>query len=92
MELRDELGHALLTLKFFLGAIAGKFPLEQEYFEHSLQEQLDYISNAIEKVRRPYHDLSPEEKEGMGLSAMEERLYIAIGSLEIWILKGKAPV
>jgi PAS domain S-box-containing protein len=73
-ELHDELGHALLTLKLSLGAIARKLPPEQEAVKQSIQAQLDYIDDVIEEVRRLYHDLSPGDLEDLGLTKALENL------------------
>ena len=73
-ELHDELGHALLTLKLSLGAIARKLPPEQENVKHLLQEQLEYINHVIEEVRRLYYDLNPGDLEDLGLTKALENL------------------
>ena len=67
-ELHDELGHALLTLKLSLKSIATKLQPEQESLKQALQDQLDYITDVIEEVRRLYHDLSPGDIEDLGLT------------------------
>jgi PAS domain S-box-containing protein len=73
-ELHDELGHALLTLKLSLGAIDRKLLPEQESVKQLLQEQLDYINDVVEEVRRLYHDLSPGDIEDLGLTNALENL------------------
>ena len=79
-ELHDELGHALLTLKLSLGAIARKLLPEQENVKELLQEQLEYISHVIEEVRRLYYDLSPGDLEDLGLTKALENLVEDFGS------------
>ena len=68
LELHDELGHALLVLKFALRDIAQKLPPEQEEVKHLLQEQMEYIKHVIEEVRRLHRDLSPGDVENLGLT------------------------
>jgi signal transduction histidine kinase len=79
-ELHDELGHALLTLKLSLGAIARKLLPEQENVKELIQEQLEYISHVIEEVRRLYYDLSPGDLEDLGLTKALESLVEDFGS------------
>ena len=67
-ELHDELGHALLILKFALGDIARKLPPEQGDVKYLLQEQLEYIKHVIQDVRRLYRDFSPGDLENLGLT------------------------
>jgi PAS domain S-box-containing protein len=67
-ELHDELGHALLTLKLALRAVAKKLLPTQENLKQEIQDQLDYINEVIEEVRRLYHDLSPGNVEELGLT------------------------
>jgi PAS domain S-box-containing protein len=81
-ELHDELGHALLTLKLSLGTIARKLPPEQENVQQLLQEQLNYINNVIEGVRRLYQDLSPGDLEDLGLTKALESLIEDFGDLQ----------
>jgi PAS domain S-box-containing protein len=68
LELHDELGHALLILKFSLSDIAQKLPPEQKDLKHQLQEQLEYIKHVIQEVRRLYRNLSPGDVENLGLT------------------------
>ena len=63
-----------MTLKLSLGAIARKLLPEQESVKQLLQEQLDYINDVIEEVRRLYHDLSPGDVEDLGLTKALENL------------------
>ncbi|MFW6113077.1 MAG: PAS domain S-box protein [Thermodesulfobacteriota bacterium] len=67
-ELHDELGHALLALKLALSSIARDLLPTQENLKEELQNQLDYIGEVIEEVRRLYHDLSPGNVEDLGLT------------------------
>jgi PAS domain S-box-containing protein len=67
-ELHDELGHALLTLKLSLGSIARKLLPDQENIQRLLQDQLEYVNQVIDEVRRLYHDLSPGDIEDLGLT------------------------
>ena len=73
-ELHDELGHALLTLKLAMAGIAKKLLPEQESVKQLIQQQLDYINDVIEEVRRLYHDLSPGDIEDLGLTRALENL------------------
>ena len=68
LELHDELGHALLVLKFALGDIAQKLAPKQEEVKHLLQEQMEYIKHVIQEVRRLHRDLSPGDVEHLGLT------------------------
>ena len=79
-ELHDELGHALLTLKLSLGAIARKLLPEQENVKELFQEQLEFINHVIEEVRRLYHDLSPGDLEDLGLTKALKNLIEDFGS------------
>lgn len=81
-ELHDELGHALITLKLSLGTIARKLPPEYEDIQRLLQDQLDYINNVIEEVRRLYQDLSPGDLEDLGLTKALENLIEDFGDLQ----------
>lgn len=67
-ELHDELGHALLALKLALSSIAKELLPTQENLKQEIHEQLEYINEVIEEVRRLYHDLSPGDVEDLGLT------------------------
>jgi PAS domain S-box-containing protein len=67
-ELHDELGHALLALKFRLSNIEKKMLAEQEDLKEEIRSQLGYINEVIQEVRRLYHDLSPGDMEDLGLT------------------------
>jgi PAS domain S-box-containing protein len=70
MELHDELGQALLYLKFQMGLLAqnlgegGKKSLEAD-----CNSLLTYVDGIIEKVRRLSQDLSPIVLEELGISS-----------------------
>jgi len=74
LELHDELGHALLTMKLAFSAIARNLLPEQEALKQEIQEQLDFINEVIEEVRRLYHHLSPGDLEDLGLTRALETL------------------
>jgi PAS domain S-box-containing protein len=68
LELHDELGHALLILKYSLGDIAQKLPPKQKKLKHLIQEQVEHIKHVIQEVRRLYRNLSPGDVENLGLN------------------------
>ncbi|MFW6127367.1 MAG: PAS domain S-box protein, partial [Thermodesulfobacteriota bacterium] len=80
-ELHDELGHALLALKLALGSIARELLPTQENLKEELQNQLDYIGEVIDEVRRLYHDLSPGNVEDLGLTKALRTLVEDFGDL-----------
>ncbi len=68
-ELHDELGQALIALKFHLASVQRRLRKDQKplYDEHEhAQEDIEQI---IENVRRLSLDLSPHVLENLGLSA-----------------------
>ncbi len=64
MELHDELGQALMVLKFQLHRIAK----EKRRTRAEFQSLLDYLEGVIEKVRRLSRDLIPASLEEFGLA------------------------
>jgi PAS domain S-box-containing protein len=68
VELHDELGHALLSLKLHLSSIEKRLLPEQEDLKKEIQSDLEYIQEVIQEVRRLYQDLSPGDVEDLGLT------------------------
>jgi PAS domain S-box-containing protein len=68
VELHDELGHALLSLKLHLSSIEKRLLPEQEDLKKEIQSYLEYIQEVIQEVRRLYQDLSPGDVEDLGLT------------------------
>ena len=71
MELHDELGQALMYLKFQMGLLAQKLAELGgiKFFEADFNSLLDYVSGIIENVRRLSQDLSPSVLEELGISS-----------------------
>lgn len=68
-ELHDELGHALLTLKLKLEALAEQLQPQQVSLKIEISKILRFIRETIGEVRRLYLDLSPGDLEDLGLTA-----------------------
>jgi PAS domain S-box-containing protein len=66
-ELHDELGQAMMLLKFQVSAIHEK--LTDPATRRESSEVLENIDTAIENIRRLAKDLSPTVLESLGLSA-----------------------
>jgi signal transduction histidine kinase len=67
-ELHDELGHALLTIKLQLRAMArGLIPAQQTLAE-DIEALQSFIDGVLDNVRRMYFDLSPGNLEDLGLT------------------------
>jgi len=69
MELHDELGQALMTLKLHLRSIQKKFLADQPAPRAELEQVLDNINGINENVRRLSRDLSPSILADLGLAA-----------------------
>ncbi len=69
VELHDELGHALLTLKLRLEALDEQLQPQQVSLKDEVKKILGFISATIGEVRRLYLDLSPGDLEDLGLTA-----------------------
>jgi PAS domain S-box-containing protein len=67
-ELHDELGHALMILKFQIGSIGSRLSEGKEALRHDCDAVLHYLDTLIENVRRLSWDLSPTVLEQFGLS------------------------
>jgi PAS domain S-box-containing protein len=71
MELHDELGQALVYLKFQMGLLAQKQAEGEgiKNFDTYFNPLLDYLNGIIENVRRLSQDLSPRVLEELGISS-----------------------
>lgn len=93
MELHDELGQALMYLKFEMGLLAQKQAAGggTNFLEADINSLLDYVNGIIENVRRLSQDLSPGVLEELGISSairylleeFSERHPIRIARMEI---------
>lgn len=68
-ELHDELGHALLSMKLDVRAMAKQLLPEETGLAENLVELTNYIDEVIENVRRLYLNLTPGDLEDLGLTA-----------------------
>jgi PAS domain S-box-containing protein len=66
-ELHDELGQAMMLLKFRLSALRNNYV--DEAMEQEFNQILRYFDKVIEDIRRLAKDLSPTVLENLGLSA-----------------------
>ncbi|RJR34730.1 MAG: PAS domain-containing sensor histidine kinase [Deltaproteobacteria bacterium] len=73
-ELHDELGQALIVLKFQIDSIEQRLPKTKKALKNDCQALYLYIDNIVDKVRRLSRDLTPSALEQFGLAA-------ALGSL-----------
>lgn len=69
VELHDQLGHALLTLKLRMEALVEQLQPQQVSLKGEVKKILGFISTTIAEVRRLYLDLSPGDLEDLGLTA-----------------------
>lgn len=67
-ELHDELGHALLTIKLQLRALARGLTPEQKTLAEDIEALQPFIDGVLDNVRRLYFDLSPGNLEDLGLT------------------------
>ncbi len=68
-ELHDELGQALAFLKLRLRSIRNHLPEDQAKLREECSQDLRYVDQIIENVRRLSRDLSPSVLEDLGLSS-----------------------
>jgi len=74
IELHDELGQALITLKLRLSSIQRKLRKDQKVLRDECEYTQGSIEQIIENVRRLSQDLSPYLLENLGLTAAARRL------------------
>ncbi len=89
-ELHDELGHALLTLKLKLEALAEQLQPQQVSLKIEISKILRFISETIGEVRRLYLDLNPGDLEDLGLTAALESMiddFVALQKKIKWEVK-----
>jgi PAS domain S-box-containing protein len=67
-ELHDEVGQALMILKFQVSSIETRLPKNQKVLRKECEGLLTYLDNTIENVRRLSWDLSPSALEQFGLA------------------------
>jgi signal transduction histidine kinase len=68
-ELHDQLGHALILIKFQIAMIARELTPDQSNAREGCAELCDSVDRTIEDVRRLARDLRPSVLEELGLSA-----------------------
>jgi PAS domain S-box-containing protein len=73
-ELHDELGPALMILKFQLSSIETRLPKNQKTLRNEFEGLPDYLDNIIESVRRLSWDLNPSVLEQFGLATAVKNL------------------
>ncbi len=69
IELHDELGQAMMLMKFKLSSLAGKLRKGKQGLKSECESLISYLDSMIENVRRLSRDLSPTVLEELGLSA-----------------------
>jgi PAS domain S-box-containing protein len=74
VELHDELGHALLTLKLRLESLEDQLLPQQVSLKQEAGEIIRFLLETIDEVRRLYLDLSPGDLEDLGLTNALEAL------------------
>jgi PAS domain S-box-containing protein len=67
-ELHDEVGQALMILKFHISSIDSRLSDHQQVLKNECQSLLNYLDSTIENVRRLSWDLSPSALEQFGLA------------------------
>ena len=90
LELHDELGHALLTLKLQLLSVEEQLLPQQVSLKNEISKILGVIGTTIEGVRRLYLDLSPGDLEDLGLTTALHSLLDEFADLQkniIWTIK-----
>lgn len=90
LELHDELGHALLSLKLQLISVEEQLLPQQVSLKTEVSKILGVISTTIEEVRRLYLDLSPGDLEDLGLTSALHSLLDEFADLQkniIWTIK-----
>ena len=68
-ELHDQLGHALILMKFRFAMVARQFTADQSKARAECADLCGYIDQTLEDVRRLARDLRPSVLEELGLSA-----------------------
>jgi signal transduction histidine kinase len=82
VELHDELGHALLTLKLRLESLENQLLPQQVPLKKEAAEIINFILETIDEVRRLYLDLSPGDLEDLGLTNALEALIEDFAALQ----------
>jgi PAS domain S-box-containing protein len=78
-ELHDELGQALMVLKFQIESIEAGLAQGKKHLMPDFPAVLHYLDSVIETVRRLSWDLSPAMLEELGLSAALKKLLEEFG-------------
>lgn len=78
-ELHDELGPALMILKFQLSSIETRLPKNQKTLRNEFESLPHYLDGIIESVRRLSWDLSPSVLEQFGLATAVKNLLADFG-------------
>jgi PAS domain S-box-containing protein len=73
-ELHDELGPALMILKFHLSSIETKLPKNKKALRNEFESLPHYVDDIIENVRRLSWDLNPTVLEQFGLATAVKNL------------------
>ena len=73
-ELHDELGPALMILKFQLSSIETRLPKNKMTLRHEFESLPHYLDDIIENVRRLSWDLNPSVLEQFGLATAVKNL------------------
>jgi len=73
-ELHDELGPALMVLKFQLSSIETRLPKNKKALRNEFESLPHYLDDIIENVRRLSWDLTPSVLEQFGLSTAVKNL------------------
>jgi len=74
-ELHDELGQALMVLRFQVNALKSKLPKNRKTLIESCDSMLGYLDEIIENVRRLSRALSPLALKEFGLAAAIKKLF-----------------
>jgi PAS domain S-box-containing protein len=82
VELHDELGHALLTLKLRLESLEDQLLPQQVSLKQEAGEIIRFLLETIDEVRRLYLDLSPGDLEDLGLTNALEALIEDFAALQ----------
>ena len=73
-ELHDELGPALMILKFQLSSIETRLPKNKKSLRNEFESLPHYLDDIIENVRRLSWDLNPSVLEQFGLATAVKNL------------------
>jgi PAS domain S-box-containing protein len=82
VELHDELGHALLTLKLRLESLENQLLPQQVSLKKEAAEIIHFLLETIDEVRRLYLDLTPGDLEDLGLTNALEALIEDFAALQ----------